>query len=168
MMQQRIIRTLIKRNVQGWGRPLAYTEKRLRTGALFGIGALIVAALNSLINGPRQIVQPATGSASALFFVMVALLVLCASFLWTYLLPYLRATRQPHEEVSGTVDVAICNAQDILPVRQEVYHFITLRKADGTLRAFAIDPAQHQRVCQVGQRLTVTLIPGIEQVIAVE
>ena len=89
------------------------------------------------------------------------------SSLWTYGIPYFKATQQPQETIMGTVNATVCNAQEIMPIAHDLAHFVTLRLADGRLRAFAINAALHEQVCQAGKHVTLTVIPGIEQVIAV-
>jgi len=84
--------------------------------------------------------------------------------LWPSLLPYLRATQQPVEQIGGTVEATICNAASFFPVARDGYHFITLRQGNGQLRAFAISPELHAQVCQPGRKVTLTVIPGIEHV----
>ncbi len=167
-MRRRIISSLVRRNIRGWGRPLDYTVQRLRLGSMFGITALVVAALDALLNGPQGALHGQGSTAFFLGLVFLLTFMFFVSVVWSYLPAYLKATHQPPERVSGRIDAAICNPQEIVPVARDPYHFITLRLPNGTLRPFAIDAALHEQVCHAGQQVTLDVIPGIERVTAVE
>src|SRR6185437_2715871 len=162
-MQQRIIRVFVRKNVQGWGKPLAFATQRVQLGGLFALAVLALIVISSVVGGGvNAILSPHSGFGVFLTFLIILLATLWLGAWWTSLIPYLRATQQPSEQVSGTVAAAICNPQEIVPFVKNSYHFITLRQMDGQLRPFAIDPELHDQVCQVGRKLTLTVIPGIE------
>lgn len=162
VQQQRIIRSFARRNIQGWGRPLSFTVQKLRMGGLFGLAALAFALFDGLFTG----VHPTGFLGTFLNIVIILCMAMFLSALWTHGITYIRATQQPQEHITGTVNVAICDAKEAMPFARDLYHFITVRKDDGKLRAFAINPELHDQVCQAGQRITLTVIPGIDYVVA--
>jgi len=164
-IQRRVLRQLVRRNVQGWGRPLPFTQQRLRLGGLLG-GTGIAAALIWLVAQSR-------GSgfvAEAALLIGIILVFVAAGLFWSSLPALLRAQSQPVEHITGNVNAAICNAEEYIrtPPNMGTYHFITVRLADGKLRAFAIDPSLHDQACVKGKHITLTMVPGIEYVERVE
>jgi hypothetical protein len=160
-MQRRVLRQLVRRNVQGWGRPIAFTQQRLRLGELLG-GTGLVALVISLVtqsHGGNFVSQVA-------LLIGVFLIVLTAGLLWSSLPAFLNARSHPAERITGVVNAAICDAGEHVPVPQNMgaYHFITVRLSDGKLRAFAIDPSLHDQACVKGKHITLTVVPGIEYV----
>lgn len=161
-VQQRIVRQLVRRNVQGWGRPLAFTEQRLRLGGYLGLAGLVALAIS------LNIFRHSSGFLSTLLEVSAIFLLLLAAGIGWYALPaFLRARYQPTEQITGTVDAAICDVSAVLRFAPASYHFITVRLPTGKLRPFAIDPALHAQTCTTGKRLTLTVTPGIDHVDAV-
>jgi hypothetical protein len=167
--RQRIISSFVRRNARGWGRPLAFWLDRLRLGGYFAAIAVALIIINSILNHGLAGVLAGHGGLTV-FLNLLALLtfVFFLSSLFTYLVPILRATREASEHVSGTVQAAICDANETVPFVRSTYHFITVRLPNGTLRAFAIDPALHDAVCHVGQEVHLTVTPGIERVSVAE
>src|SRR5579884_4218035 len=130
-IQRRVLRSLVRRNVQGWGRPLAFTQQRLRLGELMG-GTGIVALFVWLItqtHGSNFVSEVA-------LLIGVFLVILTAGLLWFSLPAFLNARSHAPERITGVVNAAICDAGAHVPVPQnmDAYHFITLRLADGRLR----------------------------------
>ena len=160
--QRRVIRQMVRRNTQGWGRPLAFTEQRLRLGGIMGFAALVIlSAFLALNSSGRTLLSTVVG------MVGIFLLVLFLGVWWYALPAFLRARSQPVEQVVGTVDAAICDVAEVFPFTRDPYHFVTVRQADGRLRAFAVDPQFHAQACQKGRRVTLTVTPGIEHVVAI-
>jgi hypothetical protein len=161
--QRTIVRSFIRRNIQGWGRPLAYTLQRMRIGGLIGGVAVASVILDNvllrtgLVNG-SSIVHV------LLYFVTLFAIVFGGSLIASVALSWFRATRQPVEHVTGTVEATVCNPREYLLTATDLYHFITLRLPNGRLRAFAIDASLHDLVCQRGSKLALTVVPGIEYV----
>lgn len=166
MLQLRIIRSFVRRNVQGWGRPLAYTLQRLKLAGWFALGTLVLMVIDGAINGAQHALHPTNAGAVFLGFLILFTFALVLGSLWTYGFPYYKAVSQPQEQITGTISAVICNAQEMLNVPQEPFHFITLRQPNGQLRAFAIAPELHDQVCEVGKKVTLSFVPGTEQVVA--
>ncbi len=163
--QRRVVSALVRRNLQGWGRPLDFTVQRLRMGLIFG-------ALGAVFFVLRQSVAQSSSS-SAFFSTVLSLLVLfslafCLSFLFSHAVPFLRARSQTTTAISGKIEAVICDARDYTAVAQGDYHFITVRTTAGPLRAFAVEAAQHQDICtRRGQQVQIEVIPGIERVVSI-
>lgn len=163
-LQRRVINYFVRRNLQGWGRPLAFTMQRLRLGGMLLGGGIVVAVIDGLVNGPNAALHLQTGSAVALGLIVVLSFIACAGF-WLRAIPqFYLARTQPVQEHTGTVNAVICDVQSIAPFVKE--HFITLREGNNQLRAFAIPPELHDTVCVPGKHLTLTVIPGIDYVMA--
>jgi uncharacterized protein with PQ loop repeat len=164
-MQRRIISSFVSRNTRGWGRPLTFWRDRIRMGSYFGACAVAFFIINVILNHGVAGVWNAQNGTTV--FLNILTIFAFAYFLWvffTYLIPMLRATSQPSQTITGTVQVAICNAREFVPIARDIYHFITVRLPNGTLRAFAIDPALHDQVCQAGKEVHLIVTPGIERV----
>lgn len=164
LQQRRVVSALVRRNIQGWGRPLDFTVQRLRLGALFGgLAAVLYLVL-------RLILARAPGSflTTALTFAIILSLAILVSFLFTHVVPFVRAVSQPQTTIQGKIEAAICNPNDYTPVAHNDYHFITLRLANGVLRPYAIEADKHAEICaQKGQQVKLRVIPGIERVVSV-
>lgn len=161
--QRRVVNGLVRRNLQGWGRPLDFTVQRLRMGALFsGLGVVFFVL--------RQLVIQ-TGSAfliTVFSFLVLLSFAFGLSFLLTHVVPFLRARAQAATPISGKIEAVICDPQDYSLVARGDYHFITLRIPNGPLRAFAIEATQHDTICaRRGERVTLDVIPGIERVVCI-
>ncbi len=167
MMQQRVIRVMIRRNLRGWGKPISYSLRRLRLAVPFGGIALACFALEAVIGGGmKQILQPSSPFATFLMILGFLALAMVGGTLWTYL-PKVARARGSRERVTGTVNAAICNPETVMRL-PDMSHFVTLRLDNGSLRPFAISPALHDQACRVGTRVTFTIAPGTEEVVAVE
>ncbi len=165
-LQRRIINYFIRRNLQGWGKPLAFTIQRLRLGGSLLAVALVSLGLDLVLNGAQQALHLANALAVLLILVTALSFIVGTSF-WVRALPqYLMARGRQPEEHQGTVNAIICDAEQRAAFTHD--HFITLREADGQLRAFAIDPALHDQICRVGKRVTLLVIPGIDFVTGVK
>lgn len=165
LMQRRIITSFTRRNMRGWGRPLAFWRDRLRLGAYFAAAAVVFLVINIILN--HGIADVLAGKGGVTIFLNLAFLFTFCYFLaslFTYLVPVLRATHEPPQKVTGTVQSATCNAEEIVPFVRDTYHFITMKLTNGTLRAFAIEPTLHDQVCHVGQKVSLSVTPGIEHV----
>jgi hypothetical protein len=161
MVQQRIIAQLVRRNVQGWGKPLAFTEQRLRLAGMIGLVGLASILLSLLT---KQI------SFLNVLFEFIAILALgfSAGTLWTVLPAFWQARNGAVQHITGTIDATICNVQERFRAARGDYHFITLRLPNNTLRPFAVDPTLHDELCVKGKRVTLTVIPGIDRIEKVE
>jgi hypothetical protein len=161
--QRRVMNALVRRNIQGWGRPLDYTAQRLRQGIIFG-------GLGVVLFFIRQLVMPLGIDFLSTVASLLTILsfVLFLSFLFTYLVPFLRARSQTTIPISGKLEVAICEPQEMNPVARGDYHFITLRQSNGILKAYAIEAGRHEAICALrGQKVTLDVIPGIERVVGI-
>jgi hypothetical protein len=158
--QRRVVSALVRRNIQGWGRPLDYTVQRLRQGIIFG-------GLGVVLFFVRQLVMPlGIGFLNTVTSLLtIVSFVFFLSILFTYLVPFLRGRGQTTTSVSGKLEVAICEPQEISPAARGDYHFITLRQSNGVLKAYAIEAGRHEAICALrGQKVTLDIIPGIERV----
>jgi hypothetical protein len=166
MAQQRVIRVMIRRNLRGWGKPLEYSIRRLRLAVPFGAIAVVCFAIEAAVGGGVQtILQPASPLASFLMILAFLTLAMVVGTLWIYL-PKMWDARGTPTHVTGIVNAAICDPEAVIRL-PDISHFITLRLDNGSLRPFAVSPELHDQVCQVGKRVTLTIAPGTEQIIAV-
>ncbi len=167
--QRRVIMSLVRRNSQGWGKPLAFTVERVRFGALF-IGVAVVCGVADIIvsGGVNGTLSFSSAANTFLGLLFVFALVLGGGVLMRALPTYLRARDKPPVTLTGTVEAVVCDAKDVFLGMREPYHFITLRLRNGTLRPFAVSAALHDQVCRIGKQVTLTVVPGTEQVTAAE
>jgi len=164
--QRRIINYFVRRTMQGWGRPLAFTIQRLRLGGLFLGVAAVLAIVDSLIFSLQGAWHP-QASGAVLLTILIGLCVIACTGFWLRAVPqYYLAKVRPLQEHRGTINAVICDVHAIIPFVDE--HFITLREADGRLRAFAIPATLHDQVCVAGKYLTLVVMPGIDYVTAVD
>ena len=160
--QRRVVNMLVRRNLQGWGKPMRYTMRRIQFGGgLLGVG-IVIALLLAVLAGPQRLLHPAGGSVGFAWFVMV-LSILGGSGFWYNTVPnWFIARTRPVQTFQGVVKAAICDVHETQSFVTD--HFITVRFPDGQLRAFAIPPDRHDRACHPGQTITLSVIPGIDYV----
>lgn len=161
--RQRVIMTFIRRNSQGWGQPLDFTQRRLRMGGTLGALALI-ALIGLLFANHGNVLGPANAPAVFLSLCVILLGVFAVAVLWSALPQFYLARTQPARRITGTVNAAICDAHELVPMARSTYHFITVRGADQRLRAFAVPPELHDQLCQVGKHVNFTVTPGIDHI----
>ena len=161
--QRRVVSALVRRNLQGWGRPLDFTVQRLRMGAIFGGLGVLFFFLR----------QPVLLTHSSFFTSVVSLLTIlsfafCFSFFLTHIVPFLRARSQVPITITGNIAAAVCDPQEYTPVSRGDYHFITFRPTNAPLRAYAVEAGLHDDVCaRKGQQVTLDVIPGIDRVVRI-
>lgn len=166
-LQQRVILAFIRRNSQGWGRPLAFTVARLRTGGIALILLLALLVTDGALNGASGAFHPTNGLSFFLTVCAIGAGAYAISILWSAVPSYVTARSQPAQTFEGVVNAAICNAHEIMPLARTDYHFITVRGADDRLRAFAVPPEFHDQLCHVGKRVRFTVTPGIDAIVSV-
>ncbi len=161
--QRRIVVTLVRRNLQGWGRPLDFTVQRLRLGVIFG-------GLGVLFFFVRQLVTQTQLPFFITVFTLLAFLsfAMCVSFLVTHAVPFVRARNQSAMTITGKLEAVICNPQEYSSLARGEYYYVTLRPTSGPLRAYAVEAAHHADICdQQGQQVTLEVIPGIDYVVRI-
>jgi hypothetical protein len=161
--QRRVVSTLVRRNMQGWGRPLDFTLQRLRLGGLFGVAGAFFLVV-------RQLLVPTRSAFLISFIALLGLLCIAffASTLFAHVVPFIRARTQSPLTLKGKLEAVICDPQEYTTLARGDYYFITLRPTNGALRAYAVEAAQHSDICaRGGQQVTLDIIPGIEHVVGI-
>ena len=159
--QRRVVNSLVRRNLQGWGRPPDFTEQRLRLGTIFGgLGAVLLFVRQVL--GQTHL----TFLVSALTLLALLTLAFCLSTFFTHIVPFVRARTQPPTALIGTLEAVICDPQEYSSLARGDYYFITVRPASGRLQAFAVEAEKHADICtRGGQQVMLDIIPGIDYII---
>ncbi len=163
-IQRRVIGALIRRNVQGWGRPLIFTQKRNRLGVYVLLAGVVLLLINIAVFGLTQFFTYKNITATLLQFVGV-LSVLYAIGIFVTTLPILyRAKNGAVTTVSGLIKGAVCNSDAIGGMPKVGYHYVTIENQKGELKAYAVKADLHDAICRLGKNVTFRLQPGTEEV----
>ncbi len=163
-IQRRVIGALIRRNVQGWGRPLMFTQKRNRLGVYVLFAGVLLLLINMALFGWTQFFTYKNTLATLLQFAGV-LSVLYAIGIFITTLPILyRAKNGAPITISGLVKGAVCNSDAIGGFPKVGYHYVTIENEKGDLKAYAVKAELHNIICRLGKKVTFRLQPGTEEV----
>lgn len=163
-MQRRIITKMVHRNMRGWGRPLSFSKQRCNLGSLFSGTGVVLAIIDISIFGMHGVLTKGNFIEVLLDIMALLTLFIGVGLLWNSIPVLWKAQNQSPKAVRGTVDAAICNVQDYVTYASGDYHFITVKHPDGQLRAYALEPSLHEKLCLAGKDVAFQVESGTEHV----